>query len=109
MNNSTDVEKLSRLRRVLSQSMKSYLDEAGFLAPVGLPRPAIAQAGGGAAQVGAPPSARPGDNGQGALNVHVNLNGGVIFLDDERRMRTLAKEIKRLIAEENRRGLGAGG
>ncbi len=45
----------------------------------------------------------------GATNVSVNLVGEVFFLDDERRMRALAKEIKRLIAEDRRRGLGVGG
>ena len=31
------------------------------------------------------------------------------ILDDERRVRALAKEIKRLITEDRRRGLGVGG
>ncbi len=58
---------------------------------------------------------RPGDGGtaprpsprSGAEGVHVtvNLNGGVVFLDDERRMRLLAREIKRLIIEDVRRGI----
>ena len=46
------------------------------------------------------PSAEPG------LNVNVNLNGGAVFLDDERQLRALAKEIKRLITEDKRRGIG---
>ena len=41
----------------------------------------------------------------GAVSVNVNLMGGTIFLDDERRVRALAKEIKRLITEDKRRGL----
>ncbi len=49
-----------------------------------------------------------GDGG-GAVTVNVNLSGGPIFLDDERRIRALAKEIKRLIGEDGRRGLGVGG
>ena len=40
-----------------------------------------------------------------AVSVNVNLMGGTIFLDDERRVRALAKEIKRLITEDKRRGL----
>ena len=40
------------------------------------------------------------------VHVSVNLNGGVVFLDDERRMRLLAKQIKRLIMEDARRGIG---
>ncbi len=47
--------------------------------------------------------------GGGAVMVNVSLSGGPIFLDDERRIRALAKEIKRLIGEDRRRGLGVGG
>ena len=43
------------------------------------------------------------------MTVNVSLSGGPIFLDDERRIRALAKEIKRLIGEDRRRGLGVGG
>ena len=39
------------------------------------------------------------------MTVNVNLMGGTIFLDDERALRALAKEIKRLITEDKRRGL----
>lgn len=42
---------------------------------------------------------------EATLTVNVNLMGGTIFLDDERRTRALAKEIKRLITEDKRRGL----
>lgn len=52
---------------------------------------------------GAPASASSGAAG---VQVTVNLNGGVVFLDDERRMRLLAREIKRLIIEDVRRGIG---
>lgn len=48
-------------------------------------------------------------DGGGAVTVNVSLSGGPIFLDDERRIRALAKEIKRLIGEDRRRGLGMGG
>ena len=40
-----------------------------------------------------------------AVNVNVHLLGGTVILDDERRVRALAKEIKRLISEDKRRGL----
>ena len=46
-----------------------------------------------------------GDDGPD-VHVTVNLNGGAVFLDDERRMRLLAREIKRLIIEDVRRGIG---
>ncbi len=42
---------------------------------------------------------------EATLTVNVNLMGGTVFLDDERRTRALAKEIKRLITEDKRRGL----
>ncbi len=51
---------------------------------------------------------RAGDGG-GPVSINVSLSGGPIFLDDERRIRALAKEIKRLIGEDRRRGLGVGG
>ena len=35
----------------------------------------------------------------------VGLAGGVVYLDDERTMRRLAREIKRLIIEDVRRGI----
>ena len=40
---------------------------------------------------------------EATLTVNVNLMGGTVFLDDERRTRALAKEIKRLITEDKRR------
>ena len=46
--------------------------------------------------------APPGSSG---VRVTVNLKGGVVFLDDDRRMRLLAREIKRLIIEDVRRGI----
>ena len=48
------------------------------------------------------PSAQSGAE---IVQVTVNLNGGAVFLDDERRMRLLAREIKRLIIEDIRRGI----
>ena len=53
------------------------------------------------------PRAANGDGG--ALSVNVTLSGGPVFLDDERRIRALAREIKRLLSEDRRRGLGVGG
>ena len=45
----------------------------------------------------------------GDTTVNVNLMGGTVVLDDERTIRALAKQIKRLITEDRRRGLGVGG
>ena len=55
-------------------------------------------------------TARPATSSSaGDSTVNVNLMGGAVFLDDERTIRALAKEIKRLLAEDRRRGLGVGG
>ena len=52
------------------------------------------------------PGGRPHASGGPDVHVTVNLNGGAVLLDDERRMRLLAREIKRLIIEDVRRGIG---
>ena len=55
-------------------------------------------------------TARPATSSfAGDSTVNVNLMGGTLFLDDERAIRALAREIKRLLAEDRRRGLGVGG
>ena len=55
-------------------------------------------------------TARPASSGFARdSTINVNLMGGTVFLDDERAIRALAKEIKRLLAEDRRRGLGVGG
>ena len=55
-------------------------------------------------------TARPATSSSaGDSTVNVNLMGGAVFLDDERTIRALAKEIKRLLTEDRRRGLGVGG
>ncbi len=55
-------------------------------------------------------TARPATSSfAGDSTVNVNLMGGTVFLDDERAIRALAKEIKRLLAEDRRRGLGVDG
>ena len=56
------------------------------------------------------PTARPATSGfAGDSTVSVNLMGGTVFLDDERTIGALAREMKRLLAEDRRRGLGVGG
>ncbi len=53
---------------------------------------------------------RPATSGFAAdSTVNVNLMGGTVVLDDERTIRALARKIKRLLAEDRRRGLGVGG
>ena len=75
----------------LESSLSVYLDRFIFATPRGGSRGPVVRAG----NVTEP----------GAISVNVDLKGGAIFLDDERRVRALAKEIKRLIGEDKRRGL----
>ena len=49
------------------------------------------------------PRSHAGENGMPRSTA--DLMGGTFFPDDERRLRALAKEIKRLITEDTRRGL----
>ena len=79
------------LRSSLGSSLSVYLDRFIFATPRGGNHGPAARARG---------VAEPG-----AISVNVDLKGGAIFLDDERRVRALAKEIKRLIGEDRRRGL----
>ena len=109
MTNDSRSERLSLLKAEANRSLRSFLRRNRFVTPrseadrdtrhraepsIGL-LPAIPSRGAGASS--------------DAVNVNVNLSSGTIFLDDERRMRALAKEIKRLISEDRRRGLGVGG
>ena len=87
---------LERLRERAGRIVGDYA-RGGSL---GVPRADGSAAGG---------RSRAAGDGGGAVTVNVSLSGGPIFLDDERRIRALAKEIKRLIGEDGRRGLGVGG
>ncbi len=87
-------EDLSRLSSESERSVRALLARVGLVSgatPVSTASP-------GSVTGEAGPEAR-------AVTVSVNLVGGTIFLDDERRVRALAKEIKRLITEDKRRGL----
>lgn len=89
MNKDNRMQRLSRLRADANRSLRSFSMRTGRL-----PRDS---------------SERSDGTASGGPSVNVNLVGEVFFLDDERRMRSLAKEIKRLITEDRRRGLGVGG
>ena len=103
------LEQLSRLRSEVDRSLRPFLNRTGLLAP------ASGTSRGMARRVAASEAAVPAlasndaEAVSGAVVVNVNLMGGTIFLDDERRVRALAKEIRRLITEDTRRGLGIGG
>lgn len=79
------------MRSNLESSLSVYLDRFIFATPRGGNRSSAARARDVAES--------------GAVSVNVDLKGGAIFLDDERSIRALAKEIKRLIGEDKRRGL----
>ena len=109
MTNDSRSERLSLLKAEANRSLRSFLRRNRIVTP----RSGAGQDTNqgdtnsmGLLPVIPPRSARASSN---AVNVNVNLSGGTIFLDDERRIRSLAKEIKRLISEDRRRGLGVGG
>ena len=102
-------ERLSHLRAEVNRSLEAFLHRAILMAPTS---GALPHTGGRRAASGGLPPLVAQTNAEvahGAVTVNVNLMGGTIFLDDERRVRALAKEIKRLITEDRRRGLGVGG
>ena len=89
-------ERLARLRREVDRSLRSLIGRTTLSIP----------------GVGSSPERRgPGARGTstsetaGPVTVQVSFTGGVAP-DDERQVRALAKEIRRLIAEDRRRGLG---
>ena len=80
-------ERLERLKREVDRSLRLMLGRTPFRLPAkGIER-------GDAKFV------------TGQATVRANRLGGIALLDDERGMRVLAKEIKRLITEDKRRGL----
>jgi hypothetical protein len=93
MTDSREPDDLVRLQAHLGRSLGAFLRRDGFAVP---------RAGAARASPGARPSAtdsrragRPGP-----------VLGADHFLGDERQVRALAKEIKRLIIEDGRRGVG---
>ena len=97
---------LERLRRDSERALLAFGRRLGVAPPDASD---ASEAGGGVSPVSQGALRYNLPAGQGivsdTLNVNVNLAGGTIFLDDERRVRALAKEIKRLISEDKRRGL----
>ena len=109
MTNDLRLERLSLLKAEANRSLRSFLRRNRFVTPrSGADRDTQHRAEPSIGLLPAIPSRGAGASSD-AVNVNVNLSSGTIFLDDERRMRALAKEIKRLISEDRRRGLGVGG
>ncbi len=109
MANDSRLERLSLLKAEANRSLRSFLWRNRIVTPrSGTDRNTQHDA---ANPIGLLPVIPPRGTiaSSDAVNVNVNLSGGTIFLDDERRIRSLAKEIKRLISEDRRRGLGVGG
>lgn len=102
-------ERLSHLRAEVNRSVEAFLHRAILITPTSgaLPETGRRRAASG----GLPPmvARTNAEVAPGEVTVNVNLMGGTIFLDDERSVRALAKEIKRLITEDRRWGLGVGG
>ena len=73
--------RLSRARADLSHAVESFLRRTGFPVPTG-------------------------GEGTDSASGKLGTDGGAISRDGERRKRALAKEIKRLITEDTRRGIG---
>ena len=103
------LDALSRLRAEADATLRSLLRTAPSPASATNPSPAIERRGahGGTVPILTTRIAAPALAGDTTINV--NLMGGTVVLDDERTIRALAKEIKRLIREDRRRGLGVGG
>ena len=108
MSTDFDSERLTSLRAQLNRSLSSLVQGTAVTTPRGGNRP------GASRPLGVTPADTTAMAPVGAgrspnvVSVSVELKGGVIFMDDERQLRALAKEIKRLISEDNRRGLGVG-
>ena len=102
MTNDHVLDRLKRARmrteRTLSQILASGAPPGPVSSPVRPARGRRAPWGGAVPGAGAPePSA----------TVYGSLKDGTVLPDNERGMRALAKEIRRLIAEDSRRGLKA--
>ena len=109
MTNDSRSERLSLLKAEANRSLRSFLRRNRIVTPrSGVDRDAQHRAANSIRLLSAIPP-RGASASSDAVNVNVNLSGGTIFLDDERRVRAFAKEIKRLITEDSRRGLGIGG
>ena len=101
MSSQQDAEELSSLRAHLNRPLTSLLHRMSFFVPRSGNRHGVTRASGG--PVG-PGPVMPTQRVEPVENV--GLKGDAVFLDDERRVRALAKEIKHLITEDKRRGIG---
>lgn len=114
-------DRLLRLRGEVEVALTSFLEHTTLLMPAsGASEPVGPGAGPGGPAPG-PASQAPGQRGPASGPIpqaigrsrafstalsHVRTLEGNVFAGNERALRELAKEIKRLISEDKRRGLG---
>ena len=107
MTNDFSYEKLGRLRAGLNQSLERFARNrlsatSMSVTPRSQERRRVASSNSSApSNLAGLRNERPSDDSQ------FLTSGGVV--DDERQVRAMAKQIKRLIVEDRRRGLGIGG
>ena len=103
-----DSDELQRIRAYLNARLDSFVRRTSLHLPTGIegsgnigPRGHNPQVGPLTALQGSGPTATPASN-------RINLKGMKAFQDNERSVRALAKEIKHLITEDMKRGIGFG-
>ena len=109
MTNRPPLKALSRLRAEADATLRAYLRTAPSPGAATSPSPATERRGTTDGTVPIPTTRNAASAPAGNTTVNVNLMGGTVVLDDESTIRALAKQIKRLITEDRRRGLGVGG
>ena len=99
MTSSNDnIELLALLRAEADRSLRLFLQRTAFLTSASAASQTVIRS---LAASRSPTSVAASD----AVNVTVDPMPESVFPDNERRLRALAKEIKRLITEDKRRGL----
>ena len=108
MNGSSDPVRLLQLRTELNHSLASFIQRTSAVTSTLGSRRRLSQAGVGDDPPQTEHAAQRRRAGQAvdAKSAGGDPKGGASFLDNERGVRALAKEIKRLIAEDIRRGIG---
>ena len=101
--------RLSSLRTDVDRSLRSFVRRALSSARASAVQGSRERRPGASEGASAPPASEMPRAGLGSGLANVRLMGAMMLLDDERRARALAKEIKRLIMEDTRRGLSIGG
>ena len=115
MTSASPSDRLSRLRDQLEAALRTSLEDMAFAAlvpaagaaaePASAPPP-VSRPGGGAIASTVETRVLPrGTAVRGAARPRVRSLDDTVFAGNERTLRELAKEIRRLVAEDRRRGL----